>query len=94
MANQVAAFIMEKLGHIVFSPISHSHPIDKYVDPKNSTHRFWLSQDKPWVELCDEVWVLDSPYWKRSIGVRFETRLAHRLNKKVRLMFSRRLKSF
>src|SRR6056297_453184 len=56
IANEVAAELMEK-GHIVFSPISHSHPICKHVSEDNKfSHEFWLKQDKAWLELCD--WVL------------------------------------
>lgn len=83
--NLVAAKIMETFGHIVFSPISHSHPIQKYCDPKSWAHRFWLKQDKPYLEWCDELWIAldgtDLYDWRRSIGVRWEKYLTYLMRK-------------
>ena len=87
-ANKVSALIMEKFGHIVFSPISHSHPISKYVRAENNIHEFWLAQDKSFItDWCDEVWVVVPRFldWKKSTGVRFEVNCAFQHKKAVRL---------
>ena len=56
VANKVAAKLMDQ-GKIVFSPISHSHPISKYI--KNpQTHDFWMSQDLPMLLTCDELYLV------------------------------------
>ena len=55
IANEVAAELMEE-GYVVFSPISHSHPICHFVKEENKiSHEFWLRQDKTWLELCNWV---------------------------------------
>ena len=68
-ANRKAAEFMD-WGHIVFSPISHSVPINKYLSPKDLN--FWLRQDLPMLKMCDELWVLALPGWVDSEGVRAE----------------------
>lgn len=84
-SNMIAAKIMEDLGHIVFSPISHSHPIQKYCNPELWVHTFWLKQDKSYLLWCDELWIAidnSDPYdWKNSIGVRWEKFLIHLMRK-------------
>jgi nucleoside 2-deoxyribosyltransferase len=71
LVNKKAAEIMEQ-GHIVFSPISHSHPISEHthVDPQN--HDFWLKQDFAFIDWCDELWVYTLPGWEESEGVKRE----------------------
>ncbi len=75
MANRVAAWLMEH-GYVVFSPISHSHPIARYVGAGNlKSYDFWLGQDFPWLDACDVVFVIDDgsvPGWAEPIGVRRE----------------------
>lgn len=93
-SNMMAARIMEETGYIVFSPISHSHPIQKYCDPKSWVHRFWHYQDKPYLEWCDEMWIAiddldlidiqNSPEiydWRRSTGVRWEKYMMYKMRK-------------
>lgn len=55
IANEVAADLM-KDGYIVFSPISHSHPISINLDEKlRCDHDFWMKQDLPILKLCSKV---------------------------------------
>ena len=68
-ANQVAAILMQR-GEIIFSPLSHSVPIDNWVD--NGDHDFWLRQDREFLNVCDELLVLTLDGWKSSFGVRWE----------------------
>lgn len=55
IANKVAAQLMQQ-GNVVFSPISHSHPVAEFLPPnlKTDSH-WWMNQDLPLVEWCDEV---------------------------------------
>ena len=59
IANKVAADLMNK-GYIVFSPISHSHPIADYLAPELRTDsNWWLVQDFSFIEhWADEVHVI------------------------------------
>jgi hypothetical protein len=67
----VAAGIIMDCGYIVFSPITHSHPIAEtmpHVD--NRDHEFWLEQDLSFIsDWSDELWVLTLPGWEESFGI-------------------------
>lgn len=68
-ANKVTAKLMAE-GNIIFSPLSHTVPISKYLlDWKQ--HQ-WLETDLPFMEMCDELYVLMLHGWKESKGVEFE----------------------
>jgi len=58
IANKVTAKLMQE-GNIVFSPVSHSHPISlEMQDYLQTNHDFWMSQDLPMLERCDELLVV------------------------------------
>jgi hypothetical protein len=67
----------------VYSPIVHSHPIAIYggIDPMDG--EFWARADRPYLELCDEVWVLTLPGWEESKGVHIEIERAEELGMKI-----------
>lgn len=71
-ANRVAARLMDR-GHVVFSPISHSHSIGTC----RGDYGFWMKQDLPWLDLCDLLVVLRSEGWEQSKGVQAEIAYAH-----------------
>ena len=55
IANRVAADLMEE-GYIIFSPISHSHPIADWMeDSKRLSQEFWMHQDLPILDMCSEL---------------------------------------
>jgi len=74
-------------GHIVFSPISHSHPIAQCCNmPKD--WEFWQEFDKYFIEWCDEVWVCYPVNWSsdfclNSVGVKSEMMMANGLKKSI-----------
>ena len=46
-------------GHVVFSPISHSHPIADYLPNELRTDsNWWMKMDLPFVEWADEIHVV------------------------------------
>lgn len=58
IANKVTAELMLD-GFIVFSPISHSHPIaDNMPLDKRTDNDFWLLQDLEMLRRCDEMIVV------------------------------------
>ena len=72
LANVAAAILMQE-GHVVFSPISHSYPISKYLH-NYGDHNFWMNQDMPILKNCSEMIIIDDPNqaWKESKGVNEE----------------------
>ena len=66
--NRKAAELMMD-GNLVFSPISHSHPISKYCAADPCDQNFWLKQDLWILDFCDEMHILCLPGWNESIGI-------------------------
>jgi len=79
--NEAAAMIMRE-GHIVFSPISHSHPIAIQCDLPLGFH-FWKQFDQSFIDWCDEVWILDIPGRHESQGLCAEIKYARSLGKPI-----------
>ena len=73
-----AAQLMEE-GYLVFSPISHSHPISEHCGVDSQDHDFWLRQDFWILELCDEMHILCLGGWRTSKGVDAEIVKANEL---------------
>ena len=75
--TEAAGQLMLK-GYIVFSPITHSHPIAQEMDRGEHRpggklgHDFWLNQDKHYLEWCDEVWILKLDGYRQSFGIGWE----------------------
>ena len=68
-------------GHVVFSPVVHSHPLVAYGLPGGWA--FWERIDREHLERCDAVVVLLLDGWRASIGVQAEIRLATAFGKEV-----------
>jgi hypothetical protein len=81
-ANETALDLM-MWGHVVFSPISHSHSIQ---GEQRKPWRFWKQQDFPMIEWCDELWVCNFGDWKKSKGVCAEVEMAQSLKKGIRFL--------
>lgn len=71
LANKVAGKLMLQ-GRVIFSPISHSHPIQQHLDPSYNTYDFWLKQDNSFLDIAKRLIVLMLPGWKDSKGVQAE----------------------
>ena len=69
-ANKYAAGLMSE-GHIVFSPLSHSVPISKYLGNPNDSD-FYVRQDLYWLMHCNEAHVLMLDGWEQSKGIKRE----------------------
>jgi hypothetical protein len=80
-ANKKAAELI-KQGHIVISPISHSHPIADHLSNHNDSE-FWCKQDEVFLNMADQMWVLKLPGWRKSKGIAHEKAMAKRLGKPV-----------
>ena len=73
---RVAARLMEE-GHVVFSPIAHSHPICEVLRPQTNPLLFWMRQDLPILALAEKLVVLMLPGWDISKGVKMEMDFAN-----------------
>ena len=81
IANQEAARLMAE-GYIVFSPISHSHPIAVQCNlPKD--YEFWKQFDEAFIDWCDELHIVCAPGWKESRGVAREIKYAKKQGKVI-----------
>lgn len=84
--NRIAVALMTE-GHVVFSPISHSHPIALSVPGGlPATWDFWKEQDMPFLHWADELHVAPLPGWMQSVGVRAEILAAGRANKTIKYL--------
>ena len=70
-------------GDLVFSPLSHSHPISKHCSANPCDHDFWLRQDLWILDICDEFHILCLDGWKESRGIQTELDRAIELGLKV-----------
>jgi len=58
-------------GLVVFCPIAHSVPMEKYGNLPG-TWEFWKKQDLPMLDLATELHVAAFPGWEDSEGVSAE----------------------
>jgi hypothetical protein len=68
-AAHAAAYLMRR-GLLIFSPITHSHPIAQYGLPKDFT--FWKQYDEAFMDACWGIVVLMIDGWRESKGVTAE----------------------
>jgi hypothetical protein len=66
----VAAEIV-KQGHIVYSPITHTHPIDLHFvrDDVHLSSDFWCDFDETFMSVCTEMVIVPLEGWEKSSGV-------------------------
>jgi nucleoside 2-deoxyribosyltransferase len=82
-ACRAAATLIQR-GHVVFSPVAHSHSIAQHGLPLD--WGFWEVQDREFVAACDELWVLMLEGWEQSRGVHAEIAIARALGKPIRFV--------
>lgn len=84
-ATKATMLIINELGHNVFSPITHSHPIAKLG--VKGTWDYWQKIDYQYLDWADEMWVLIPKEGLDKVllstGVVAETKYAVKNNKKV-----------
>ena len=80
LACKVAALLMRD-GHLVYSPIVHSHPLTRFRLP--AEWDYWRRLDEEMLRRCDALAVLRLPGWEQSVGVQAELALAKELGLKI-----------
>jgi len=81
----IAAMQLILDGFVVFSPISHSHPIASTSSDKQAVQNYdlWLGQDNHFMEWADVLVVLELPGWRDSKGLKYEMEWFYKHNKPV-----------
>ncbi len=87
--NKAAGKMMNE-GLLVFSPISHSHPIAEVYDLP-TTWEYWERFCRAYMSHCSSMVVLTLPGWQQSVGVTAERNIARELNITTRLMTLREI---
>ena len=85
-ANQVSAKLMIAKQY-VFSPISHTHPIEEASEGKLPMGwDFWEGFDRQYLSFCKKIIVLCIPGWKESTGVQSEIKIGAEMGIPVEYM--------
>lgn len=81
-ADKHAAHLI-KMGFVIFSPISHSHPIARVggIDPRS--HELWMAQNDRFMHACSGMIAVKLPGWKSSIGMALEAEYFQRARKPI-----------
>ena len=88
-ANVAADMLTHWRDELVFSPISHSHPICEAcgeAEPENGPWEYWERFDRAILSLCRKLYVLPLPGWKESKGVQAEIVIAQELGIPVEIL--------
>lgn len=80
-----AAAVLIAQGYLVFSPISHSHPIAA-CGALPSGWDFWERFDRAYLDVSERVVVLRLGGWRESVGVTAEIAIARAANVPVYFM--------
>ena len=72
------AALMCKDGEIVFSPITHSYPLQQVSDLPNNWD-YWGKHDRAFLEMSKKLVVVMAPGWEESKGVQAEIQIAKEL---------------
>ena len=81
LINVKAAELINQ-GHIVFSPISHSHPI-AVQESLPLAADFWQTMNESFIDWCDAVYVFMLDSWEKSKGTQSEIEYAKKTGKPV-----------
>ena len=76
--NHAAATLMQR-GWVVYSPISHNHPIAITHDLPTGWD-FWGRLDKAFIKHALLMAVLMLPGWRESVGIKAEMAIAREFN--------------
>ena len=72
--NKVAGILIMR-GDIVFSPISHSHPINETLTQR-PPNTYWVDFDSAYLQHSYKMVVLMIDGWDRSAGIKAEMAMA------------------
>src|SRR4051794_35591191 len=69
-----AAAELIRVGFIVYSPITMTHPIDQVLAGGSATlgSEYWVAFDEAFMDMCSEMIVIRVDGWQKSRGVKRE----------------------
>lgn len=70
-------------GIMVFCPITHSHPMVPYLDPKRYDHNFWMKVDYMFLDNAIGLIVTKMTNWENSKGIALEIEYTKKLGKPI-----------
>jgi len=73
---------LHKLGYIVYAPIVSWHQV-AIACPEIDEIKAWIPYEIAFLNWCDILCVLKTPYYSRSKGIKREIRYAKKLGKPV-----------
>ncbi len=79
--SKCAGLLMQK-GHIIFSPISHTHPIAMQCKLPVEW-RYWEKFDTVYLSVCYKMFVLKLQGWETSTGITNEIEIATHLGLEI-----------
>lgn len=86
MASRLTGILMSH-GIRCFSPIAHSHPIDRWSGYRpRDPHRYWLDHDFPFMNHAYGCLVLKMEGWKESAGISEELEFFARENRSIEFL--------
>lgn len=87
LATKAAAALIGN-GHIVFSPITMTHPIDIEMAGAANTlgSEFWVTFDQTFMERCDVFALLPLDGWQESGGIKRELEYFIREGKPLKML--------
>lgn len=80
-----AAHLLQDLKHRpIYSPIVYTHPLAE-LEPRlhDKDTAFWMAFHRPYLEICDELWVLALPGWRESEEIAAEIALVKEFGRPV-----------
>ena len=72
-------------GHVIFSPIAHTHPI-AVAGVLPTDWAYWQKFDEEFIAASTELWVYTLIGWRKSRGVGAEIGLAQQFGKPISLV--------
>ena len=88
VANRWAAKLMDEMGWVIFSPISHSHPIAE-AGGLPRAFAFWEPFDRAYLSVSCMLVVIKLDEWEQSVGVQSEIEMAREMSLPILYLFDR-----
>jgi len=77
-------------SELVFSPVSHSHPVcEAVVDDETGESQswgYWERFDRAILAICHKLYVLPLAGWQESVGVQAEIAIAEEMGIPVEIL--------